>query len=245
MALNTLHSVRSLDSRIETLTPTVNTDFTLPSTGILAGQRVIMLNNGANSGNFPIVSLKASNGTLVRQVYPQCDGTVVALQDTPTDVAHWAGVGEITSNWMTFTPTGGLSTNIAYTGAWRRKGPNAEFWFKGTFSGTNTQGAMFFNMTSAVGVVDTANLPGGDLRTAPCGGWTYDDASSVSYGGPMSYSTSGIGRFYTLVHMSNTTSPTSLNTLDTSANRPTTVAASDAINALVSVPIVGWTTTKG
>lgn len=250
--LNSTIASSPLDPRIETLTPTVNTDFTLPSTGIKAGQRLIMFNNGANSGNYPIVSLKASNGTLIRQVYAQTDGMIVALQDTPTDAAHWAGLGIVTSNWIdsgvssitavTSNPTKG-GTVSRDSVKWRRQGNMMECrWdYRQNASGTAGTGTYLIAVPNSQ-LLDTSVIPdfNGSSNNGVVGtAFIAPGGSPALFGWVWMYTTNR----FSLSVADPTTGTQNSQTLSSTFFGLNNTNAEYAFHA--HLPISGWSATKG
>ena len=145
------------------------------------------------------------------------------------------------SEWAAFTPTGTLTTTTTYTGRWRRVKTDAEIKFRVTFGGVNTDGAAAFIIpTATIGTVDISNhLNGAGIRGVPVGEFEFDDVSSVAYAGLMVLNSGAIQQVFPILNISAAvSSPTSMNTVDTSVNRPVIVASGDAIMAIVRVPIV-------
>lgn len=150
--------------------------------------------------------------------------------------------GAIVTPWQSFTPTGNLTTNVTYTGWWRRVGEDAEIYFKVAFTGTNTQGNVYFNIPSIIGSIDYSRIPTGSgvLRSVPVGTFEFDDASAGAYSGLVYAYGTGQNIVYPQLIMSDTTNPTFNNSITPSSNRPATVASGDTIMATVKVPIAEW-----
>lgn len=168
---STLQIGFGLQPIIDYSVPTVNANYTLPTgSNIKAGQRVHVVNGGANSGSYPVVSILASDSTLVRQVYPGTDGLVVALQDNPTNQAHWAAIGTVQSNWAPFTQafSVGFGTPLANVGHWRRMGDLLEAKGVGR-AGTVTSGAAQMTVPFSLVIdgtkADTADGVGNKMGT--------------------------------------------------------------------------------
>lgn len=224
-----------LDPRIEISTPSVNEDFTLPSTGIKKGQRVTMINNGANSGNYPIITMKSSDGDVVRSVYPQSDGTVVALQDTPTDGSHWAGLGTVMSSPIAYTPVyvgfGTVTTTFAF---WARRGDMMDVWALATAGTVNGSTASF-------------SLPTGLLVNT-----TYFAAAQTLVGDWLRNNAGAANRKRGKILTSGTTTVFFTSDDQAAASSPFSAVAGNGLfsNSEVfalsfSVPIAGWSVTKG
>lgn len=176
--LNVLSAYSGLNPILDVESSTANSVYTLPTgANIQAGQRVKVANTAANSGNFPIVSVNASDATLVRSVYAQTDAEFVALQANPTNQAHWLALGMVVSNWITYAPSikgstsdPGLGSGSTSQGAWRRVGNVIEATTQ-IVGGTGTSigsGAYYWPLPSGL-AIDTTMPTGGDAGGAPVG----------------------------------------------------------------------------
>ena len=95
------------DAQVQVITGTGFPTVKLPSTGIVAGRRFVILNRG--SGN---ATIQASGGGTICLAYAgyALIAEFVALQDNPTDAAHWcANAGSVwtTPNTLVQRNTGG------------------------------------------------------------------------------------------------------------------------------------------
>lgn len=143
------------------------------------------------------------------------------------------------TEWAAFTPTGAFTNTVTYTGFWRRNKEDMECQFRVLFGAANTEGAAYFAIPTTLGTVNNAKMIlGSTLRGNPVGTFELDDISSVSYAGVMIPHGPNQNTFYCILHISNNTTATSLNTVDTGVNRPTTIANGDSIYANVKVPII-------
>lgn len=142
--------------------------------------------------------------------------------------------GAAVTDWVSFTPTGSLSTNVTYTGKRRRVGDQEEFRIKLDFSGANTQGALTVNLPVTI---DTTKIPA-----------TVNGASVFGIGAVRDF---GSADFDVITAYNSTTSVAVLlknssatyayyAQVNTATNIPMTVAASDAIELSFSVPVVGY-----
>lgn len=139
--------------------------------------------------------------------------------------------GSPITDWVSYTPTGTLSTNVTYTGYWRRSGDSMEVIARISFSGVNTQGAVTLNLPSGY-TIDTTKT-----NAAPNvifgSGRVYDSSTDQGYDSEVVYSST------TAVRMSRGDT-TAGSAADTSSNRPITFAASDTVDFNFKIPIVGW-----
>lgn len=99
MALNSLPLARGLNTVIETFALTGGANYDLPSTGIKAGQMVLVQNSTANSSVLTVRSSDASSIETIRKGY--C--FLVATQDTPVSASHWSVIDVYEEG--TWTPT--------------------------------------------------------------------------------------------------------------------------------------------
>lgn len=84
MTLNSLNASRSLDPRVEVQSPSVLTNYLLPSTGIRVGASVVVVNTGTAD-----LQVQASDATNIRIIPPNGASNFSSLQDTPTTSTHW------------------------------------------------------------------------------------------------------------------------------------------------------------
>lgn len=141
------------------------------------------------------------------------------------------------SDWVSFTPTGSLTTNSTYSGFWRRVGDSMEVETNLNFSGSNTQGAATINLPAGYSI-DTAKINNtatdgskilgeGVLLDAATNNYPvfvkYLSATSLSIRAINSGGTYGVD-----------------NEVNTSTNVPITIANGDKINLKFKVPILGF-----
>jgi len=138
--------------------PSISTDLIL-DTSYAAGRMLTFINSGTAN-----LVLKALDGSVIRTVYPQTDGRVVPIQNSPAVTAHWAGIGPVSSNWVAYTPTvaglgAGASTN---TGSWRRNSDSVQQRFALVKTGGAGSGAAIFDLSLVPGLTaDTTKWPNG------------------------------------------------------------------------------------
>lgn len=249
--LNSLTLARGLDVQVDLQLPGSSTDYTLPSTGVRAGQRIVVMNGAANTAPYPIISIKSSSGALVRQVYPQTEGTVIALQDTPTTAAHWAGLGIVTSNWIdggtsvvtasTSNPTKGTTSRDRTR--WRREGNDLLYFFdyRQTSGGTAGTGTYLIGLPTGL-VLDTSVMLdfNGGTKADVCG------AAHASPGGATALV--GTAFMWTSNQVSMTfidpTTGTAIYT-DCGSTFASLANVNQEMAFNIRIPINGWSATKG
>lgn len=179
---NTTLTVTS--SRHQKITPTANREYTLPTTSVVAGDIFYFSNSAAVDTNSWLVTVKSSNGSTMRTVYPQTTAAVMALQDTPTTPTHWISLEQVTSNWTAYTPTfGGTAGATSVDFRWCRRGENIEIHGYLTFSGATSGN---FSATTPTGV--TLDSGPYDLGSAaPIGSAMFFQGGNA-YTGPATYS---------------------------------------------------------
>lgn len=142
--------------------------------------------------------------------------------------------GAAVTDWVSFTPTGSLSTNVTYTGKRRRVGDQEEFRIKLDFSGANTQGTLTVNLPVTI---DTTKIPATVNGASVFGIGAVRDFGSADFDVITAYnSTTSVA-----VLLKNSSATYAYHAqVNTATNIPMTVAASDAIELSFSVPVVGY-----
>lgn len=164
------------------------------------------------------------------------DSAATALTEAQTVGASTPTV----TAWTAYTPTGGWTTNVTYTGFWRRVGDTMEIQFLILCSGAPD------NATPSVVLpgghaIDTSKLLGTTNNESPLSGQLQivDDGGALYMGRPLYNSTSEV-RFR--FEKDNGTS-VGLNDMADNAT-PFTFGADDYMQGSFSVPISGWTATN-
>jgi hypothetical protein len=145
--------------------------------------------------------------------------------------------GAVVSDWMSYTPTGSLSTNATYTGKWRRVGDSMSVSARIAFSGaTDAATAFTINIPSGY-TIDTSKLLGtGALSQSIGQGLLYDDNTTVSYFCDVVYNSTTSVRFR-LLSAGGTFAQEDNNV---TAATPITIANLDHIECDVIIPISEW-----
>jgi hypothetical protein len=151
---------------------------------------------------------------------------------SPQQVVYGAPV----TDWQTFTPTGSWTSNVTYTGKWRRVGDSMEIQSKVTCSGAPNAATLSFNLPSGFSI-DTLKLSGiPSQEDSPLGVSQINDSGVTTI-------PSG------LVVYNNTTSvfPTAINASATFASQTTfanvgifNFGSGDSVSVSYRVPILGW-----
>lgn len=249
--LNSLVAYAGLQPILDVESSTSPSTYTLPTgANIQAGQRVKVANVAANSGNYPIVSVNASDATLVRQVYPLTDAEFVALQANPTNQAHWLALGTVTSNWIPFTgcTVNGNSNAVAFTNQtnfsarYLRNGDTARIRVDITFQGapaggTGSFGMLIYNGTGSFLRWDSTKLSGSapsdvvgicDCHLAGANKGVGSVIQANNFGG------NGFGSYIV-----------ELAAGEVGATSPFTIASGDSLSYDFVIPITGWSATRG
>ncbi len=135
MSLNSLQLARSLNTIIESFTLTGGANYDLPSTGIKAGQMVLVYNDTANNS---LLTIRASDTSTIDSIrVGHC--LLIALQDAPTASSHWKVIYIYDEG--SWTPTVALQaanfTSITYVlqkGYYLRNNRNVTCHFEVTWS---------------------------------------------------------------------------------------------------------------
>ena len=159
---------------------------------------------------------------------------------------QYANSGVVVTDWQSFTPTGNFTTNVTYTGKWRRVGDSMDIQYYLSFSGaTNATTNGTVNMPSGYSI-DTTKI----LSSTDTGAYKFNSAGAFyDASGPtvypdifLSYLNTTAFRLRTAVSASAGSSDTASET-GTNTNLPATPANGDLIEVMITgVPIVGWGT---
>lgn len=99
--------VRKLEEIVDVQSPTVSSNYSLPSTGISAGTKYTILNNGTAALN-----LQSFSGGSLGSINPLQVVKFFALQDSPTLPAHWFKDVSSSSSTANLRPSEGAGTLI-------------------------------------------------------------------------------------------------------------------------------------
>lgn len=233
-------TLTSTSVRIQSITPTAARTYTLPTTGVVAGDVFTVANNAAVSSSNLFITVNSSAGNAIRTVYPQTTARFMATQATPTTSAHWYCLDAAITEWSAFTPAGTWN-NSTYTGFWRRDGDSLEVRVRIVTTGTPTDVALATTVPMSLSI-DTTKCP---ITAGPLsynvGTILACDAGTQYYHGIMLPSTST--SILTLIY--NASSTYVNGTSSASATLPFSVVSGDHFYMHYKIPISGWTTNKG
>jgi hypothetical protein len=144
--------------------------------------------------------------------------------------------GAPVTDWVSFTPTGSWTTNTTYTGKWRRVGDSMEIETNLLLAGAPTATALLVNLPSGFSI-DTAKLTNTSYKTSIFGQARITDATGTNRTiGDVAYNSATSIMVYYLISASNSEA-------QVTQAAPFTFAASDEINMVYRVPILGWSST--
>lgn len=153
----------------------------------------------------------------------------------PQVLLYGAPVTDLTS----FTPTGSWTTNVTYTGRWRRVGDMMEVYGEVAFTGDSDSTTLTFNLPSGY-TIDTAKLTSTNSQK-PLGEVTIFDATDVTFSGQLWYSTTTAVSARYINNSDGAARGTFQATVTGASTDPIAAYASgDRIQYKFTVPIVGW-----
>ena len=183
--------------------------------------------------NFQTSATGSSYRILFHQATTSASAFAVQFKDVSIKPCQYV-YGTPISDWVSYTPTGSLTTNTTYTGMRRRVGGDEEFRIKTAFSGTNTQGAMTLNLPVTI---DTAKIPGTISGATIFGQGCARDIGSTDFDVVVGYnSTTSV----TVLLKNSSATYAYFVQVDTSANIPMTIANGDTVEVFFKVPVVGY-----
>lgn len=136
------------------------------------------------------------------------------------------------SEWVKFIPSCTWTTNVTWTGRWRRVGSNMEIRFQGDITGAPGPGVLDCDLPSGF-TIDTAALPNTETFQR-LGKAVFNDGFSLFYLGDCAYRDNNSIRF-----ANSSVSGSKIVDADTSPTNPFTFASGDDVNAICSIP-VNW-----
>lgn len=149
-------------------------------------------------------------------------------------------VAPVVTDWLSFTPTGSWSSNVTYSGRYRRVGDMGEFQVTIAATGGTTAATLDINLPTGLSI-DTAKLSSSTATYQQLG-----YGNIVNNGGVQYYGVSVVYETATTVRcrFSNTnggTNPVLVNNSGTTSNtNPITIANNDAVVVYFWAPIAGW-----
>lgn len=178
----------------------------------------------------------ASNSTSYRIIF-HCGSTSAAayaikfdnINVLPTTYVY----GTPITDWTSYTPTGGWTTNSTYVGKWRRVGDVMEIEAKVSLSGAPNAANCTFNLPSGY-TIDTTKM---DLvSTTPLGQVNINKNATNSFIIGFAYynNTTSVATRYIRLSGSIYDAP------NVDATTPFSFTTNDTVQAVFSVPITGW-----
>lgn len=146
-------------------------------------------------------------------------------------------VGAAISDWTAWTPTGSWTSNVTYTGYWRRVGDTGQYRVKVICSGAPTSASLTINLPSGH-VIDSTKIPSTNAAERDTIGVVYvSDAGIAGYRGFVAgdTSTSVQINYIATADASSTGSTTQV----TQAS-PMTFGSGDFVEAEWTAPIANW-----
>lgn len=165
-------TISNSNESLQAITPTADLAITLDNTHIPG--RIISIVNLSTS---KIITLKANNSSVIRTIYPGTTGQVVCISSTPASSSAWEGIGNVNSNWTSFTSTlkgdtsdPSLGSSPTQNGYWRRVGDSIEVQLQivGGTSASSGSGYYYFPLPLNL-TIDTAKLLSGVAGLPPQG----------------------------------------------------------------------------
>lgn len=193
--------------------------------------------------NFKGTFQSASNSTSYRLILWQSVATSMTCKlDTVSVSPQVVSTGGIATDWVSYTPTGGWTTNVTYSGKWRRVADMMEVQARVTLSGAPDAAVLTISIPSGY-TIDATKLASGSVT---------DDDTRVGFGSTLD---SGTARYLLFANVISSTSVRLLVSADGSGgyvnsnssishNLPFTYAAGDVVDVRFSVPISGWGTSQ-
>jgi hypothetical protein len=144
----------------------------------------------------------------------------------------------IMSDWQSYTPNSSISTNVTWTGKWRRIGDEMEGELLASFFGANTQGYITADLPSGYSIDTNKIVAAAGSDKVAYGMTIVRDEGTDSFFGPVILSDSNTLLAGVLLASG---TYTGRRNVDTSVNVPMTFASNDSVSIKFKVPILGWT----
>lgn len=198
--------------------------------------KVIKTTSDVNSLTIDGNALETINGSATTSINTQyeaivlyCDGTNWLVEDRKAITA-----------WTSYTPTGFSSTNVTYTGVWRRVGDSLQGQVLLSFTGTNTDGEVYVNLPTGYTINGSKMVDSTSADKNTVGSVLIRDEGTDTYIGTCAVRTGlGTNRIYLSVNLASTTY-SGRRAVDTSTNTPHAIANTDAMFVNFIVPITEW-----
>ena len=142
-----------------------------------------------------------------------------------------APIGPVVTDWVSYTPTGGWTSNATYAGRYRRIGDSLEVQYAVTLTGAPNAAGLFINLPSGL-TVDLAKMPTGSL--ADVAGSAQGLKSGTGYVFSSYLATATSVQVSYIVNGTTSAEGNVTNALPVAWNN------GDLINGTFRVPIQGW-----
>jgi hypothetical protein len=147
--------------------------------------------------------------------------------------------GPVVTDWISYTPTGGWTGSVVYTGKYRRVGDSLDLQLQVACTGAPTGGALYFTLPSGLQVDETKlEIQTADPNYTPLGIFAVLDNGLTVYEGDFVYSAGSPTVVSCRVQASNTTYGQIVSQLNVTT--PMTFGNTDGVVGYCRVPIVGW-----
>lgn len=229
---------------------TVDTVVQMPSAANMIGKTYTIINPVTSTANLLV---QASDGSLIRTVYPGCPGQITPNTDAPTTASQWEGLNKVVSGTKTFTMSiFGVTTNptrgsVAQEDAfWSRDGEFVEYtWsYRQSGAGTAGSGIYYFGLPAnlAPNYVRAAGVSGASIPCAVGSGFM-GDSNYANLTPLLGGSTSPFPNAVVLGLAGSGTSNAEM--LNSALSGYSLADASASYSFTARIPISGWSATKG
>lgn len=246
-------TVGTTDPSLQILTPSVDITLTLNNTHV-AG-RIITVVNLSTMANNKVIQVKANDGSIIRTVYASTSAQIACITNSPGTSAGWYGIGMVSSNWKTQSPTWSnvtFGTAQQQNSRWRRMGDSVEFeasFYNGT-TGGNVTGTIGLNLPT---VPVAGLLVGGPAASDPTVNGESQTIGIARLGNSTSKQYTGVaqiaGSGTSLITFTGTYNDGTACTATSSqwnATIPVNLATSNVVvSTKIAMSINGWTTNGG
>jgi hypothetical protein len=220
-------TISSTSASIRSYSPSANITVIVDSTYPQGKELTII-----HAGSANLITLRANNaGQTIATIYPGMTYKCIPIVTNPANTADWVGLTNIESQWIAYIPTvsnfaGSLTTN---KGFWRRRGDSADITIYNIKDGTVASGALQVTWTYPTGLVPDITK----FQQSRKSGLLMTAANSFGYG-----STSGAFADSSFMYLLRDAAGNGFRGSEWTAN-------TEVEFEFYSLPIVGWSQTKG
>jgi hypothetical protein len=140
-------------------------------------------------------------------------------------------IGPVVTDWVSWTPTGTFTTNVTYSGLWRRVGDSMEVQFRVNFSGVTNAATFGLNLPSGYSA-DLSKISGAALPDI--------SGSAEGFRGSTGYAMQVVLNNSTSIFLAYISNGTTSAQTSVTNFLPVAWALGDQINGTFRVPIQGW-----